>query len=241
MLGALQSISDQDARSISSTKPSGTYIGQLAPSADGQRWYRLTLAGGTTLAPGKLTVNADVDSNVVNKTIAATAAIGTTQLTVDVSGTVVADAYAGGFLTINDATGEGNSYLVRGNTGRTGAGEITVVLAEPLTVAVTVDVSEYTLKANDYSGAVISATDQADLPLGVPNVSITNAYYGWTQTGGPCSVLWDEAVAKGLALTIGTGVAGAVEALDAAGEPQIGIASMAGVDTEYQEARLSLF
>lgn len=239
MLSALQSISDQDARTISSVK-GGAALGQLAPAQSGNRFYRYALAGASTLAPGKLAVNADVNSDAVNKTIAASAVVGATSLTVDVSGTIVADVYAGGFLTINDATGEGINYLVRGNTGRTGAGEITVFLQDALAVAVTVDVSEYTLKVNDYASIVISATDQADLPVGVPNVSITNAYYGWVQVSGPCSVLWDEAVAKGLALTIGTGVAGAVEALDAAGEPQIGVASMAGVDTEYQEAFLQM-
>lgn len=239
MLAAQLQITDQDLRSIQSTKAS-VEIGQVGTTADG-RTFRYALAGATALDPGKLTVNADVDSNVVNKTVAATVAAGATSVVVDVAGTVVANAYAGGYLTVNDATGEGISYLVSGNGGRTGAGEITVYLQEPLKVGLTVDVSEYTLTTNPYSGAVISATDQADLPLGVPNVTVTAAYYGWLQTGGPCAVLWDEAVAKGLALTIGTGVAGAVEALDAAGEPQIGTSLMAGVDTENQPAWLSIY
>lgn len=232
-------ITPQDAREIQPTN-AGIALGVAGITADG-RMYRYSLAGASNLAPGKLTVNADVDSNVVNKTVAASAAIGATSVVVDVAGTVVQNAYAGGYLTVNDATGEGISYLVTGNGGRTGAGEITVYLQEPLEVALTVDVSEYTLTVNPYSGLVISATDQADLPTGVPNVTITAAYYGWVQTGGTCAVLWDEAVTKGLALTIGTGTAGAVEALDAAGEPQLGIASMAGVDTEYQPAMLTLW
>lgn len=231
-------ITDQDSRTTSSVI-GGEELGQAAVTADG-RVYRYGLAGGSNLAAGKLTVNADANTDAVNKTVAATASIGATQLTVDVSGTIVADVYAGGYLTINDATGEGISYLVAGNTGRTGSGEITVNLAEPLTVALTVDVSEYTLTVNPFASLVISATDQADQPVGVPNVAVTAAYYAWFQTGGTCSVLYDEAVTRGLALTIGTGVAGAVEALDAAGEPQIGIASIAGVDTEYQPAFLTL-
>lgn len=231
-------ITDQDARSIQSVKAS-PMLGQLAQTADG-RQFRYALAGGTALDPGKLMVNADLDSNVVNKTVAATTAAGSTSVLVNVSGTVVANAYAGGYMTINDATGEGISYLVSGNGGRTGSGTITVYLQEPITVGLTVSVSEYTLSPNPYSAVVISATDQADQPVGVPNVSVTASYYGWLQTGGMCAVLWDEAVAKGLALTIGTGTAGAVEALDAAGEFQIGVATMAGVDTEYQPAWLTL-
>lgn len=239
MLAAPLQITDQDLRSIQSTKAS-VELGQVGTTADG-RTFRYALAGASNLAPGKLTVNADVTSDWVNKTVAATVAAGATSVVVDVTATVTTNAFAGGYFTVNDATGEGISYLVSGNGGRTGAGEITVYLQEPLTVGLTVDVSEYTLTANPYAGLVISATDQADLPTGVPNVTITAAYYGWVQTGGTCAVLWDEAVAKGLALTIGTGVAGAVEALDAAGEPQIGVAQMAGVDTEYQPAWLSMY
>lgn len=238
MLAAQIQISDQDARTISSSAP-GEKLGQLAGTSDG-RFYRLSLAGATALSPGKLTVNEDVDTDVVNKTVAATVAAGATSVVLDSAGAVTANFYAGGYLTVNDATGEGISYYVTGNTGLSAAGELTVYLKEPLAVGLTVDVSEVTLVSSPFANTVISAIDQADMPVGVPNVSVTAANYYWSQVGGICSVLWDEAVAKGLALTIGTGVAGAVEALDAAGEPQIGTAFMAGVDTEYQPAWLSI-
>jgi hypothetical protein len=74
----------------------------------------------------------------------------------------------------------------------------------------------------------------------VPNVAVTAAFYAWLQTGGECAVLADEAVAKGLSLTIGTGVVGAVEAADGAGEQVIGVASEALVDTEYRSAFLTI-
>lgn len=238
-LSASIQITDQDIATTASVK-GGVSLGQAATTSDG-RTYRFAKAGAVALAAGKLNVNADVDSNVVNKTIAASAAIGATSVVVDAAGAIAQDAYAGGYVIINDATGEGRSYPVVGNTSTSGAGEVTVTLGEPLTVAVTVDVSEATLMASPFSGVVISATDQADQAVGVANVAVTAAYFFWSQTGGVCSVLWDEAVAKGLALTIGTGVAGAVEALDAAGEQQIGTSTMAGVDTEYQPAWLSIY
>lgn len=231
-------IGEQDIRTISSVQ-GGIEYGQLAATTDG-RTYRFAKAGGTALDPGKLMVNADVDADVVNKTVAATVAVGATSVVVDSAGAVTADFYKGGYLTVSDATGEGISYLVEGNQAVTGAAEMTVFLAEPLKVGLTVDVSEVTLIQHDYNGAVISATDQADQPLGVPNITVTADYYCWLQTGGNVAVLADEAVAKGLALTTGTGVAGAVEALDAAGEFQIGVASMALVDTEYRPAYLTL-
>lgn len=227
----------QDFRDISSTKQ--LRVGQYAETVDG-RGYRYALAGGTTLAPGKLCVAATVDANVTNKTVAATVAAGETKVVIDAGAAITANTYADGYLTVNDATGEGITYLVESHTGTSGAAELTVHLTDPLKVGLTVDVSEASLTQNPWSGVVISVTDQADLPVGVPNVSITNAYYGWVQTKGVCSVLGDEAVTAGQTLTTGTGVAGAVEAADLIGEPTVGIALVAVVDTEYREVFLTI-
>lgn len=207
---------------------------------DDRKIYRYALAGASALDPGKLCVNSDVDSDVVNKTVARTYAAGATEIIIDSAGAVAADEYRGGTLTISDATGEGVAMRVSGNTVLSGAGELTVYLDEPCPVALTIDVSEATLLRSPWYGVVISATDQADMPVGVPNVSIAAGSYGWLQTRGECAVWADEAVAKGLALTIGTGVAGQVEALDAAGEFQIGVAMEALVDTEYRAAYLTI-
>lgn len=202
--------------------------------------YRYAKAGASALDPGKLTVNADANADVINKTVARTYAVGATEIVVDAAGTIVADAYVDGTLTISDATGEGVNYRVSGNTGVTGAGEITVTLAQPLTQALTIDVSEYSLTKNTWDSIVISATDQADMATGVPNVSIPASNFGWVQTGGETAVWADEAVTRGQALTIGTGTAGQVEALDAAGEQCIGIANHTLVDTEYRSVFLQI-
>lgn len=227
----------QDFRETSATK-----LHPLGTKAQDElgRTYRYVKAGASNLAAGKLVVNADPSADVQNKTVARTYAAGTTEVIIDAAGAITADSFVDGTLTINDATGEGVSMAVAGNTATTGAAELTVYLKEPVPVALTIDVSEATLFKSPWDQVVISAVDQADMPVGVPNVAITAAEFGWVQTRGTCAVLWDEAVAKGLALTIGTGVAGAVEALDAAGEFQIGVAMMAGVDTEYQPAFLTI-
>lgn len=244
MFSAARQITDQDIRTTTTSRVNGVKLGEVATTVDG-RVYRYAQAGATDLDPGKLCVNADADANAVNKTIARTytvADLARDQLVVfDAGGTIVADDYRDGTLAITDATGEGVLSRVVGNTGVTGAGEITVYLAEPIPVALTIDVSEATLLKSPWDDIVISATDQADQPVGVPNTLIDDADYGWVQTGGMCAVWADEAVTRGLALTIGTGTAGQVEALDAAGEPQIGIATIALVDTEYRQAYLTMF
>jgi hypothetical protein len=227
------SLTVQDARKVSSTQLQA--LGTIAEAADG-RVYRYAKVGASNLVAGNLQVNADLDSNVVNKAATAAQAIGTRQVSFTAGGSQTADTYKDGFLTVNDATGEGITYGVVGNTSGTA---VTVYLKEPITVALTTS-SEVTLKKNTWDSVVISATDQADQAVGVPNVAMTAAYFGWLQTRGECAVLADEAVAKGLALTIGTGTAGAVEALDAAGEHQIGVSSEALVDTENRAAFLTV-
>ncbi len=237
MFAGFAQLSSQELRVTSSTKLHT--LGTIGVTADG-RQYRYARAGASALDPGKLTVNADPDTDVVNKTVARTYVVGATEVIIDAAGAVTADFAADGSLTINDATGEGISYAVVGNSSTSGAAECTVYLKEPLSAALTIDVSEASLYANPFSGTVISATDQADMAVGVPNVSVAASYYYWSQTVGEAAVWADEAVTRGLAVTIGTGVAGQVEALDAAGEPQIGVASQTLVDTEYRNVYLTL-
>lgn len=228
------SLTNQDARKTSSTQLH--VLGSIAETASG-RVYRYAKAGASNLVAGNLQVNADLDSNVTNKAVTAASAIGSFSVSFTAGASQTLDAYKDGFLTVNDATGEGITYAVGGNTSGTA---VTVALKEPITVALVASTSEVTLKKNPWDSVVISATDQADQAVGVPNTAVTAAYYFWAQTRGEAAVLADEAVARGLALTIGTGTAGAVEALDAAGEPQIGVASEALVDTENRAAFLTM-
>lgn len=226
-----------NTREVSSTKQH--ILGQVYTDQF-DRVYRYVKAGAAELAPGKLVVNGDASTSGTNVTVARTYTAGATSVVVDFGGAVAADYFADGTLTVSDATGEGVTVEVEGNTATSGAGESTISLKEPVPVALTIDVSEVTLDRSPWDAVVISAVDQADVPVGIPNVTIVAGSYGWVQTRGTCAALADEAVTKGLALTIGTGVAGAVEAQDGAGEPVIGVAQIALVDTEYRPVFLSI-
>lgn len=238
MISGFMQITPTDARKTSTTK-NGVSLGTTVVTRDG-KVYRWSRAGAVALNPGQLTVNSDVTANAVNRTVARTYAVGATQVIVDVGGAIAADFFADGYLTISDATGEGVNYLVVGNTSTSGAAEMTVTLAEPLVTTLTVDVSEASLVRNENDGVVISAVDQADLAVGVPNTSVAAGSYFWNQIQGECSVLADEAVTKGVELTIGTSVAGAVEAIDLIGEQTVGVATEALVDTEYRSVKLTI-
>lgn len=216
-------------------------LGTRGATKDGRRFV-YAKAGATTLAPGKLVVAADADANVVNKAVTADSSIGSKTVKITAGGAVAENAYADGILQVNDATGEGTSYRITGNTAGTSGNSYAVVvtLDDAIEVALAKTVSEVSLYKADSDGVVISATDQADLAVGVPLVSIPANNYGWLQTYGPSAVLADEAVNRGLELTIGTGVAGAVEAVDALGEQVVGVASQALIDTEYSPVFLKI-
>ena len=202
--------------------------------------YRYAQAGGTALDPGKLMVAADMDEDVENCAVSAAVAVGETQVTLTVTSTTVAEnKFRGGNLIINDAAGEGHRYPIVFSSAVSAGTSIELTLDVPVRVALTTN-SEGTIMESAWKGVVISAANQADLPVGVPMVDVTADYYCWLQTGGEACVLADEAVAKGDMLTIGSSVAGAVEMHDAVGEPLVGTTREAMTDTEYYPVMLNI-
>lgn len=214
-------------------------LGEKVRTADG-RIYRYAKAGATALDPGKLTVAATPVANHQNIAVAAAAAVGDTSVTVTLGATAAtAGQYAEGYMVVNDADGEGIAYKVSTNAAADGSESCVVTLEDPIKVALTTS-SEVSLVYNVYDNVVISAVDQADVVVGVPNVSVAANYYFWAQTGGPCAILADEVIAQGAAATIGSSTAGSVETLDAVAEPIVGHAIVAAVDTEYRAVNLCL-
>jgi len=214
-------------------------LGTLGFTTDGRK-YRYTEAGGTTLAAGKISVAAAQVANHENLSVTTAVAAGAVKVDVTLGATATsANDYANGYLVINDVDGEGNTYLITGHAAVSASGTQTLNLDQPVKVALTTN-SQASLIRNPWKETVISVTDQLDMPVGIPNVAITNAEFGWTQTGGVCSALADETLAIGADLTIGTSVAGAVEVVDASGEPRIGYAIQAGVDTEFRAIYLQI-
>jgi len=216
-------------------------VGQRYSDSQG-RVFRYAKAGAVNLSRGKLCVAPTVVANHINLSWATAPAIGDRVVSITLGATAATvDQYKGGMLVVQDGTGEGRAYPIEGHAAADSSGTITLTLAETIDTAGVASETGCDLIANPGRGAVISVTDQADQAVGVPVVAIAAGEFGFIQTGGPASVLMDEAITNGLALTIGTGVAGAVEALDAAGEQQVGVmAGTAGVDTEYQLVELTI-
>lgn len=226
-------ITSSDTSALTALGQMGYYNGKI---------FRYVKVGGTALSRGKLVVAPTVVANHLNMSFAVAPTVGDTVVKVTLGATAAtADQYAGGELVVQDGTGEGRSYIVDGNLAADSAGTCTVYLKEAIDTTGALSETNVDLIASPYNGVVISATDQADMAVGVPVASISASEYGWVQTGGRASVLADEAIAVGLTVTIGSGVAGAVEALDGAGEQAVGIVhGTAMVDTEYQSVFLTI-
>lgn len=220
----------------SSTIPDGLQLGQEKVFSDGRK-FRLAKNGAAALAAGKLVIQGDETANHVGIAIAA-ASVGDTVVTVTLGATLAtANQYKDGYLIVRT---EGTMYKIKSHPAADASATLKVELYDPIVVALAGD-EEVDLVVHPLSGVVIAATDQADVPVGVPLIAVTAAYYFWAQVAGPCPVLIDETLGRGDMVTIGSSVAGAVEMHDAVGEPLVGQMIEAGVDTKYNLVQLMLY
>jgi len=231
----------QGIMAISSTAKEA--IGTERVLSDG-RAFVYSKAGASALGAGKMGIAATIASGHVNQASVA-AAVGTKQLTLTVTtGTALAEnQLAGGFLQINDAAGEGIQYPIESNTVLASDGtEISINLEEGIQVALTTD-SEFTLAHNPNYG-VIENDDEESLPVGIPPVAVTAAYYYWAQKRGPALALVNGTPAVGTMLTLGSTPAGALVAINATldiDQPVCAVAwGTVGVSGEYKPVKLLL-
>lgn len=240
MINSNLGLTEQDLRQVSTARLTGR-LGQHAETQDG-RLFRYGRAGAVALAQGKINIAAAVIADHANRTVAASQVIGDTSVSVNIGATAVtADQYAGGYLTVNDSTGEGISYLIASNDAGVLSTTVSVTLREPLAVALTISVSEVTLQYHPFDLAVVSAGAVAAQVLGVNNVTIPISNYGWFQVQGYCATLSDGVIAKGIGAITSDAVNGAVETEVAGTTSQrVGFAPEATVDTEYRVVNLTL-
>ena len=192
----------------------------------------------TTL--GKLKLAPSPIANHVNQTVdsASNVAIGSKVITLDNGGTAAtAGEYDQGELSINDATGEGQTLQVEHNDAAGSSADIVVTLADPVKVALVGGTSEYTLVHNVYNGFQ-EAASKTLRGAGVALVDIASGDFGWLKTRGVASTLIGTAASLGGELTSDGSTAGAVtDNTDQTGvdtEVRVGKASIvAGVSGEY--------
>ena len=181
--------------------------GDVINYSDGRQFRYVSTAAD--LAAGEIVAWRTAQAAALDNKLSV-AAINATTLVIDTSGTalfgagagvVVANDLAGGFIVIEDDTGEGHQYRIKSNTVGTSATSITVVLWDKLKVAVdaTTDVFLIGPKYRKVvEGAILLS------PIGVCMTATTAAtagvdQYFWVQTRGLAAVL----VKTGTGIAIG--------------------------------------
>lgn len=231
-------VSPQDLFTSSATQ--GTDVGAYGTTGDG-RGFRYIQAGATALVPGKLQASAAQDTTNYNPSgglAVAAAAIGATQVTLTGTLTIVANALAGGFMSIAVTPGQGYTYKIKSNTAVTAAANCVVTLEDPILIALTT-ASKVVLYTNSFANVIVNPATASSSPLGVAIYPIAISQYGWIQTHGTVSLLNDGGTAVGLGLAPSASVAGAAKTM-AATLPQIGYAMTVQVTTEYDLAFLTI-
>jgi len=206
----------------------------------GYRKWRYCKAGGSNIGisvPVQMpkAVHAEQDDDIV---VAAAAAVGDTSVwltstaNLDGSPNDEDNAFAGGFLIVNDVTGEGQCRMIRANAGFNTTQDSEFELYDPLTVALTTS-SQVGLIKCPYNGVIATEAVVSGMVVGVPQISVTASYFFWCQTFGPAAVVAHAAVALGTMAIVGTTAAKADPAAAATTEIALGEPMTPGVaDTE---------
>lgn len=174
-------------------------LGVYAETADG-RGFRYCKVGATATVPGKVYQSSALDATNKQPSgglgVSAAAAIGDTTIVTSTSTTWAINQFAGGYVSVNVTPGQGYLYKIKSNTATSAATGGTIVLEDPLLVALTTS-SKFIIVSHPYDGVVVEPGTPTGAIVGVATIIITAAYYGWLQVKGACSVLFT-----------GTGVAG---------------------------------
>lgn len=234
-------IETQTIRSISATQTH--QLGQFAYTGDG-RTFRYCQAGATALGAGLL---AQIPAVVPNHQalVTAAAAVNATQITVTLAGTAAtADQYRDGYAIIRDTstTGAGQAFPITGNTAQTvTTGTVTVNLGEGVATALT-SASITNLELSPFRNCLISDHNvTTQYVVGVPQISVTAAYYGWFQVQGVASVLGNGTITKGAGIIPSATTDGAVD-IEGTGTitQRIGYALQTGTTAKYNTVMLGI-
>jgi len=162
----------------------------------------------------------------------------------------VKNVWAGGYLMITDAGGEGHKYFILGHEagGDTQTNTVGLNIEPGLAIALVSEGSAM-IVGHPYNNLAIANNGTDDVVRGITLVDVAAEEYAWVQRRGPGVVLADETagtVAAGTIAVLSDGVNGAAEPLNIAAinseddfsllnfaEPVIGTFLTVAVDTEY--------
>ena len=220
----------------------GTLVGTRWDLSDG-REVTLVKNGAVALAAGKLVQDAAIVPNHQNIAVTAYQAYSANgnvpaKVTVTLGATAAtANQYAGGFVVVNDANGEGQTLRIASHPAADASASLVLTLEEGATVALTTS-SEVCLLPAHGADVIIQPTTVTGAQVGVTLYAIPAAAYGFVVSRGIVSCLAQGAIGVGLGISVGS-VAGSV-AVAAATTARLGFAAQAGVDTEYRAVYVNI-
>lgn len=218
-------------------------IGTRGVLPDGRVFRYASSKDAAAIPKGQLAMAEVIPAAQANDNPSAAAALGALEvsITLSASQTHAKDDFANGYLIVNDAAGEGETYAIKGSTAVAAGTAITVTLFDEIREALTTS-SEVTLMKNPWQHVDLAAAGHVHMAVGVPQVTIpigsTDTQYAWVQTWGVCAGWDDAATAIGAVLQSGT-TAGQFEVGDGAAQP-VGVQLYTGVATEYYPKFLTI-
>ena len=209
----------------------------------GDRVFRYGKAGGVALTAGKL-VQTLVGTKADHQDLAPTAgvAIGEYEISVETAGTdLTLNQYAGGYLYVNDVTGEGQCLKIASNPVHDHSDDPSVVITchDALATAITTS-SKVSLISDPWSGLLVAPAAETGAVMGCPIVDMALSAYGWFQTYGPAAVLTVGTVVLGHNVVRSATVAGGVAPATSDILDIVGTCMLVDVTTDYSLIKLNI-
>lgn len=239
--------SDQNVLEVSQSstgvRSGGLHIvGTRASLPDGRVYY-YARSSGIAIEAGQLLQMPDIPATWTDLATQ-TEVIGTETIRVTNGAvTALANAFAGGYIVVQDDTGEGQVLQVKSHPVWGSAAEVAVTITEPLVVSFGANTT-VSMVMSPWADVVISGVNQDHMAVGVSNVRVpagtTNPNHFWCQTWGVAGVWQDDTTANGSKLTSGS-TAGQVEISGADGDQDIGqLLVVAGAVADYTPTFLTI-
>jgi len=170
---------------------------------DGDRAFRYGLFKGT-MNPD-LACKDTQPQAVAYATVAAAALQYATTIVLDVGATdgiagdavIAVDSLAGGYCVVFDASSKAFTRQISSNTVTAAASEMTIVVTDPIPVALVADTDHIECMASPYSYLTASTSNAYGAFMGMPQLVYTTGQYGWIQTWGPTWIAPQAAVGSG--------------------------------------------
>ncbi len=209
----------------------------------GDRVFRYGKAGGVALTAGKI-VQTYVATKADHQDLAPTAnvAAGEYAISVETAGTdLTLNEYAGGYLYVNDAAGEGQCMKIASNPAHDHSSDPSVVITthDALATAITTS-SKVSLIKDPWSGLLVAPAAETGAAMGVPVVDMDASAYGWFQTYGPAAVLTVGTVVLGHNVVRSATVAGGVAPATSDILDIVGTCMLVDVTTDYSLIKLNI-